>query len=102
MVIEGNLGILSSRHLTYDPLIQLKVTFLLSKASVLRDGKISPKIPGVYSKTIFFKTSKYGDSSHWIIDFKNLSDSKNLSGLNDLNRYDKITDLNDLNSLCGL
>ena len=35
---------------------------------------------------LFFKTSEYGNSSHYIIDFKNLSGSEHLSGLNDLNR----------------
>ena len=40
---EGGLGILSWGHLTYHPLIWLKVTSLSSTASVLREGKISPK-----------------------------------------------------------
>jgi hypothetical protein len=40
---EGGLGILSRGHLTYDPLIWLKVTSLASTASVLRECKISLK-----------------------------------------------------------
>ena len=36
------------------------------------------------------------------MDFKGLSGSENLSGLNNLNRHDTITGLNDLNSLFGL
>ena len=39
--------------------------------------------------------------THYFIDFKNLSSSEHLSGLNDLNSP-KITGLNDLNSLFGL
>ena len=56
----------------------------------------------LFKKFLFFKTSEYGNSSHYIIDFKNLSGSKHLSGLNDLNRPNNITGLNDLNSLFGL
>ena len=52
-------------------------------------------------KKYFFKTSKKSNSNHYIIDFKNLSGSEHLSGLNDLNRPDKITCLNGLNSLFG-
>ena len=53
-------------------------------------------------KKKFFKASKEGNSSHYIIDFENLSGSEHLSGLNDLNRPNNITGLNDLNSLFGL
>ena len=49
-----------------------------------------------------FKASKEGNSSHYIIDFENLSGSEHLIGLNDLNRSDIITGLNGLNSLFGL
>jgi hypothetical protein len=72
----------------YDPLIWLKVTSLSSTASVLREGKISLKFHEGIQKVHFFKISKSGDSSQYIIDFKNLSGSENFSGLNDLSRHD--------------
>ena len=56
----------------------------------------------LFKKNFFFKTSKQGNSSHYIIDFKNLSGSEHLSGLNDLNIPNNHTGLNDLNSLFGL
>ena len=68
----------------------------------MRDGKISLKFHESIQKKFFFKASKEGNSSHCIIDFKNLSGSEHLSGLNDLNRPDKINGLNNLNSLFGL
>ena len=87
-------------HLTYGPLIWSKVASKTSTASVLKDGKISLEIPLSYSKIIL----KWGDSSHEIVDFKDLSCSENLHGLSlsDFNRYDIITGLTDLNSLFGL
>ena len=51
---------------------------------------------------LFFKKSEYGNSSHYIIDFKNLNGPEQLSGLNDLNSSNNLTGLNDLNSLFGL
>ena len=69
-------------NLTYDPLIWLKVTSLLSTASVLREYKISQKLQELFKKH-FFKTSIKGDFSLYTIDFKTLSG--NFSGLNDLN-----------------
>ena len=47
-------------------------------------------------KKKFFKTSKEGNSSRYIIDFKNLNGSEHLSGLNDLNSPNNLTGLNDL------
>ena len=98
----GGLGILSSGHFTYDPLIWLKVTSLSSTASVLRDGKISLKFQESIKKLFFPQNIKIRWFSHQILDFKNLSGSENFSGLNDLKRHDNITGLNDLNSLFGL
>ena len=46
--------------------------------------------------------SKWGHPSHWVIDFKDLNDSDNLSGLKNLHRHDNLSGLNDLNSLFGL
>ena len=54
------------------------------------------------SKNSFFKTWKWGHFSHQLIDFKCVSGSENLSGLNDLIRHDNITGLNDLNNIFGL
>jgi hypothetical protein len=42
-------------HLTYDPWIWLKVIFLSSTASVLKDVRISLEIPSLYSKKVFSK-----------------------------------------------
>jgi hypothetical protein len=49
-----------------------------------------------------FFNSFQDNSSHGVVDFKELSGSENLSGLRDLKRHDNITGLNDLNSLFGL
>ena len=68
----------------------------------MRDGKISLKFHEIIQKKFFFKTSKQGNYSLYIIDFKNLSGSEHLSGLNDLNSHHNLTGLNDLNSLFGL
>ena len=90
------------KHLTYDPWTWLKVTSMASKASVMKDDRISLEIPSFYSKKKIFKISKWGDSSHKLTNFKSISGSEYLNGLNDLTRCDNITGLNDLNSLCGL
>ena len=100
--IKGICMFIGNGHFTVDPWIQLKVTSLSSKASVLIDGRISLEISSFCSKICFFKTSKEGDFSHQLIDSKVQSGSENFSGLNDLNRHDNITGLNDLNSLFGL
>jgi hypothetical protein len=100
--IKGICLFTGNGHLTIDPWIWLKVTSLSSTASVLNDGRISLEIPSFCSKICFFKTLKQGDFSHYLIDYKGQSGSENLSGLNDLNRHDKITGLNHLNSLFGL
>ena len=49
-----------------------------------------------------FKTSKKDDSSHWIIEFKFLSESDNLSGLIGSIRQDDLNSLDDLDSLFDL
>ena len=83
-------------------MIWVKVTFLSSTASVLRDGKILLKFQEAIQKYCFSKHQNKVVLSHQIIDFKNLSGFENLRGLNDLNRHDNITGLYDLNSLFGL
>ena len=45
-------------HLTIDPWIWLKVTFLSSTASVLKDGRILLEILSFSSKKLLFETSK--------------------------------------------
>jgi hypothetical protein len=100
--IKGICVFIGNGHLTIDPWIWLKVTSLSSTASVLNDARISLEIPSFCSKICFFKTLKQGDFSHYLIDYKDQIGSENLSGLNNLNRHDKITGLNDLNSLFGL
>ena len=55
---EGGLGILIRGHLTYYPLIWLKLTSLSSTASVLKECKISLKFQEFFQIFIFFKTSK--------------------------------------------
>jgi hypothetical protein len=84
--------------LSYDPSIWLKVTSLSSTASVLKDGRISLEIPSFYLKK---KISKRQNKMILaiLIDFMDLSGSEKLS---DLNRNDKITGLNDLDSLFSL
>ena len=47
-------------------------------------------------KIYVFKTSKYDDSSHYIIEFKFLSESDNLSGLLGSISHDDLHSLDDL------
>ena len=63
-------------HLTYDPWIWLKVKYLSSTTSVLKDGRIPIEISSFHSKIYFFKTTKEADSSHQLIGFKVLSSSE--------------------------
>jgi hypothetical protein len=42
-------------NLIYDPWIWLKITFLSSTASALKDGKISLEVPSFHSEIFLFK-----------------------------------------------
>ena len=53
-------------------------------------------------KIYVFKTSKYDDSSHYIIEFKFLSESDDLSGLIGSISHDDLNSLNDPDSLFDL
>ena len=49
------------QHLTYDPLIWLKVTSMASTALVLKDVRISLEIPSFYSNSSGFHLSIEND-----------------------------------------
>ena len=53
-------------------------------------------------KIYVFKTSKYDDSSHYIIEFKFLSEPEDLSGLISSINHDDLNNLVDLDSLFDL
>ena len=55
---------IGNEHLTYDPWIWLKVTFLSSTASVLKDVRISLEIPSFYLKKSFFQNGNETGKTH--------------------------------------